>query len=63
MSDDGGHPFERKPVKRGERLLVESTCNLCGFRIVGSAADSLVDDEDEHAEKCPKKKTKENAKD
>lgn len=58
MSATDEHPFERKPVQEGERLLVESRCALCGFRIVGSVRDSLVDDEAEHAAKCPKKMAK-----
>lgn len=58
MSANGNHPFERTPVKKDERLLVESKCALCGFRIVGSVVDSLIDDEEEHAAKCPKKKAK-----
>ena len=61
VSANGDHPFERKPVTKDERLLVESKCALCGFRIVGSVADSLIDDEEEHASKCPKKKAKDTA--
>lgn len=61
MSADGEHPFERKPVSKDERLLVESKCARCGFRIVGSIRDSLVDDEEEHAAKCPKKMAKDTA--
>ncbi len=35
------------------RLLIESVCDQCGFRIVGSASDRLAQDERDHREQCP----------
>ena len=52
------HPFTRKPVQGSEYRLIESKCALCGFRIVGSASDTLEQDEDDHANNCAKKKLK-----
>ena len=46
------HPFERKIVDGTDRRLIESKCALCGFRIVGSALNSLQSDEDDHASTC-----------
>ncbi len=52
------HPFHRKAVDGTHYLLLESKCALCGFRIVGSVSDTLKQDEDGHANDCPKKRLK-----
>ena len=54
MTPAAPHPFERKLVERSNNLLIESRCRLCGFRIVGSATHTLRQDEDDHAERCPR---------
>jgi hypothetical protein len=41
-------------VESSSNLLIESTCALCGFGIVGSVMRTLRQDENEHAERCPK---------
>lgn len=61
MNPGPEHPFERKFVDGTDRRLIESKCALCGFRIVGSAAGSLKDDEGGHVRTCPKKKSKDTA--
>lgn len=55
MSAPGPHPFDPRIVDNSNNLLIESKCVLCGFRIVGSALESLQEDEDGHAATCPKK--------
>lgn len=52
------HPYERKMVQQSDNLLIESKCALCGFRIVGSAAGMLEQEELEHAARCPKKQSR-----
>ena len=58
MGPPSPHPFIRKPVEGSQYLLLESTCVFCGFLIVGSAAKTLQQDEDKHAENCAKERLK-----
>ncbi len=44
-----------------DRLLVESICDSCGFRIVGSIVDHLAQDERDHRAQCPKPAVKRRA--
>ncbi len=37
-----------------DRLLVESLCDYCGFRIVGSIVEHLALDEHDHRAQCSK---------
>jgi hypothetical protein len=46
--------FDRKPLSSGGRLLVESTCRICGTKLVGNVFDdTLTEVEVEHWRKCP----------
>jgi hypothetical protein len=44
--------FTRRVLQEDDRTLIQSTCNYCGVRIVGSAAESLAQDESDHLQKC-----------
>ena len=44
--------FRRRPVKAGERTLIESICKDCGTKIVGSVAETLRQDESDHLMRC-----------
>ncbi len=52
----GRHPYERKLIEKGQRVLIESVCGLCGRRIVGSVTEKLQEDEAAHAVECPRQK-------
>jgi hypothetical protein len=46
--------FERKPLSSGGQLLVESTCRMCGTKILGNVFDdALTKAEVEHRRTCP----------
>ena len=47
------HPYNRKLVQLDGRMLIESVCSLCGFRLVGSMTETLERDEREHTKSCP----------
>jgi hypothetical protein len=42
--------FRRSLVESGVRI--ESVCEYCGVRIIGSASEHLIQDEANHREKC-----------
>ncbi len=44
--------FRRRLVIVGQRTLIESVCIACGTKIVGSAAETLPQDEADHLLKC-----------
>jgi 5-methylcytosine-specific restriction endonuclease McrA len=44
--------FRRDLLQNNERLLIKSTCRNCGAVIVGSVAETLPDDEDNHVAQC-----------
>ncbi len=50
--------FNRRLLKQEDRTLVQSTCNYCGVRIVGSAVESLAQDERDHLQRCAGAKTR-----
>jgi hypothetical protein len=45
--------YARKQVMLEERLLIESVCSICGFKIVDSATEKLQEREEEHRNSCP----------
>ena len=45
--------FRRDLLQNNERLLIKSTCRNCGAVIVGSVAETLPDDEENHVAQCP----------
>ena len=47
--------FAHELVREGERLLIQSTCEYCGMRIVGNA-DVIDDREPTHRASCAKPK-------
>ena len=50
-----GPLYRRNLIPVGSRMLIESTCANCGHRIVGSVGESLLEDERDHADRCPKR--------
>jgi hypothetical protein len=44
--------FTRAQFSRDGRIHTESRCNHCGFRITAMPADSLDNEEQEHAGTC-----------
>jgi hypothetical protein len=59
ISPDGkARGFTRSPLyDDGEmRMRIKAVCDLCGHIIVGSVIETLVEDEQEHADNCPKKR-------
>lgn len=52
--EGGGNHFARKLLDQDERFLIESTCRHCGTVIVGSAHESLPQDEKKHVSTCLK---------
>jgi len=49
--------YDRELVHVERRTLVSSTCQYCGFRILGSAPE-ISDDEWAHREKCVRQRRK-----
>jgi hypothetical protein len=45
--------YTRRALQDGDRVLVESTCDYCGFRIVGNVSENVIEDERAHLAKCP----------
>ncbi len=46
------YEFTRSLLEQDGRSLIQSICAACGFKIVGSVAEHLKEDEDSHREKC-----------
>jgi len=44
--------YRRSICERDRRVLVCSTCEVCGHEIVDSVTDTLVDREEEHRKSC-----------
>jgi hypothetical protein len=44
--------YRRFICERGRRVLVCSTCEVCGFEIVDSVSEKLVEREEAHREEC-----------
>jgi hypothetical protein len=44
--------FQRRLVQVDDRKLIESVCTVCGTKIVGSANETLPQDEANHLLKC-----------
>jgi len=40
------------------RMRIKAVCDRCGHTIVGSVMETLVEDEQEHFENCPKRPLK-----
>jgi hypothetical protein len=40
--------FQSVPLEREGRVLVQSTCVICGFTIVGSVAEDLLEQQEQH---------------
>jgi hypothetical protein len=45
--------YSRRVLNDG-RMLIQSTCDYCGLKIVGSILETLLEDEREHRAKCSK---------
>lgn len=45
--------YRRSICERDRRVLVCSTCEVCGYEIVDSVTDTLVDREETHRKGCP----------
>ena len=45
--------FSRRMLSRN-RMLIQSTCDYCGLKIVGSIFEALLENEREHRTKCKK---------
>lgn len=46
------HFYRRDLLLHDDRCLIQSTCRNCGAVIVGSVAETLVDDEQRHFQRC-----------
>jgi hypothetical protein len=59
MSPDGkARGFTRSAVPDDVKvILVKSVCDYCGFTIIGSVTEGLVEQEQEHANGCKKKRS------
>lgn len=44
--------FGRKLHHEGLRIRIASQCRNCGTTIIGSVAESLLQDEEQHAQRC-----------
>ncbi|HLH08164.1 MAG TPA: hypothetical protein VKW78_13075 [Terriglobales bacterium] len=44
--------YTRTLVREGDRLLIQSVCDLCGHTIVDSVTDTLLERERDHRAKC-----------
>ncbi|MGE0407377.1 MAG: hypothetical protein AB7O65_13860 [Candidatus Korobacteraceae bacterium] len=42
--------FESVPVEKDGRVLVQSTCTLCSFVLVGSVSEDLLQQQERHIE-------------
>jgi hypothetical protein len=51
------YDFTRNPVVQNEPFFLESKCALCGFSIVASSIDELVEKEDSHRRQCRRSKS------
>ena len=40
--------FQSTPVEKDGRVLVQSTCVVCGFIIVGSVSEDLLEQQQRH---------------
>ena len=45
--------YRRSIRERERRVLVCSTCEVCGHEIVDSVTDKLVEREEDHRKSCP----------
>ena len=57
MSPDGkARGFTRSAVPDNVKvILIKSICDFCGFTIIGSVTDGLLEQEQEHSDKCEKR--------
>ena len=58
MSPDGkARGFTRSALRdEAKIILVKAVCDYCGFVIIGSVSDGLVEQERSHAEQCSMRK-------
>jgi hypothetical protein len=40
--------FSYKPVWKGDRLLIEAVCSICGQTITGSVSETFLQDQVQH---------------
>ncbi len=45
--------YRRSICERDRRVLISSTCEVCGHEIVDSVTDKLMDREEGHRKSCP----------
>ncbi len=51
-ADTSPGSFDRQLAGNDDRRLIRSVCRRCGAVIVGSVMETLVEDEQGHAEQC-----------
>lgn len=48
MTPQDQQMFESAPLEKDGRVLVQSRCVLCGFTVIGSIVENLLDQQQQH---------------
>jgi hypothetical protein len=48
-----GYDFTRNPIVEAQAFFLESKCIRCGFTVLATSLDELLEEEDRHRAQCP----------